>query len=157
GSVENHELLLLTLQEVADRKTRLTPANDSYVVTLAGSLVRNHRTGTGGAVGTSSSSLASAFSSGIHSSQRGRYQFHSPSSFIPAGSSTPLIRVASINTATARPTPSCLMSSALNVAKTAKTAIITAAALVTVDAVERMPRSTAWSVGMPWSTSSLTR
>ena len=62
-----------------------------------------------------------------------------------------------MSTATARPTPSCLMSSVRSEAKIAKTAIITAAALVTVDAVVRMPRSTAWSVGMPWSTSSLTR
>src|SRR5207244_1462206 len=47
---------------------------------------------------------------GIHSSQRGRYQFQSPpSSFIAAGSSTPRISVASINTATASPTPSCLI------------------------------------------------
>ena len=48
------------------------------------------------------------------------------------------------------------MSSVRYEAKIANTAIITAAALVTMDAVVRMPRSTAGSVGMPWSTSSLT-
>ena len=41
----------------------------------------------------------------------GRYQFHSPSSFIAAGSRTPRMRVASSRTATASPTPICLMSS----------------------------------------------
>src|SRR3954468_15618533 len=95
--------------------------------------VADQATGIAGASGPSSSGLGSAFTHGIHSSQRGRYQFQSPSSFIVAGSRTPLIRVASMNTATARPTPSCLMSNVRNEAKIAKTAIITAAALVTVD------------------------
>jgi hypothetical protein len=65
--------------------------------------------------------------------------------------------VASMNTATARPTPSCFMSSVESEAKIANTAIITTAALVTVDAVLRMPRSTASSVDTPRSTSSLIR
>ena len=72
-----------------------------------------------------------------------------PSSFIVAGSSTPRMIVASISTATARPTPICLMSSVESVAKIANTATITSAALVTVLAVVRMPRSTASSVDRP--------
>ena len=95
--------------------------------------------------------------SGSHSSQRGRYQFHLPSSFIVAGSRTPRITVASISTATASPAPICLMSSVLSVAKIAKTATITAAAAVTVLAVPAMPRDTASSVRVPRSTSSLMR
>ena len=47
---------------------------------------------------------------GSHSSQLGRYQFQSPSTFIDAGSSTPRTIVASISTATARPTPSSFRS-----------------------------------------------
>ncbi len=77
---------------------------------------------------------------GSQPSQRGRYQFQRPSSFIVAGSSTPRMIVASISTATARPTPICLMSSVLRQAKIANTATITAAAAVTVLAVEAMPR-----------------
>lgn len=57
--------------------------------------------------------------------------------------------VASIRTASASPTPSCFMSSVESPAKMPNTAIITAAAEVTVDAVLRMPRSTACSVGRP--------
>ena len=57
--------------------------------------------------------------------------------------------VASSSTATARPTPICLMSSVESVAKIANTATITSAALVTVLAVVRMPRSTASSVEQP--------
>lgn len=66
------------------------------------------------------------------------------------------MRVASSSTATASPTPICLMSSVRSEAKIANTATITAAALVTVDAVVRMPCATASSVGMPRSTSSST-
>jgi hypothetical protein len=62
--------------------------------------------------------------SGIDPSRRGRYEFPSPSSFIAAGSSTSLISVASISTATARPTPSWLTSSCRSEAKIANTAII---------------------------------
>jgi hypothetical protein len=74
-----------------------------------------------------------------------------------AGRSTPRMSVASIRTATARPTPSGFVSSDLSVAKTAKTATMTAAAAVTVEAVVRMPWATASSVRMPRSTSSLIR
>jgi hypothetical protein len=94
---------------------------------------------------------------GSHSSQFGRYQLRSPSNFIVAGSSTPLITVASIRIAAASPTPICLKSMKLRVAKIENTATITIAALVTVPAVEPMPRSIAFSVGMPRSTSSLIR
>jgi hypothetical protein len=83
-------------------------------------------------------------------SQLGRYQFRSPSNFIVAGSRTPLIGVASITIAAASPTPICLNSMKLSVAKMENTATITIAALVTVPAVEPMPRS----VGLPRSTSS---
>src|SRR5947208_1539092 len=76
---------------------------------------------------------------GSHSSDRGRYQFHLPSSFIDAGSRTARTIVASIRIATARPTPICLKSSALSVAKIANTATITIAALVTVPAVALIP------------------
>ena len=65
--------------------------------------------------------------------------------------------VASSSTATARPTPICLMSSVESVAKIANTATITIAALVTVLAVVRIPRSTACSVESPRSTSSRIR
>ena len=86
---------------------------------------------------------------GSHSSQLGRYQFQSPSSFIAAGSITPRMIVASIRTATARPSPSSLKSRKLSVTKTRKTPTITAAALVTVPAVVAMPCCTASSVLMP--------
>src|SRR5439155_11320214 len=43
-------------------------------------------------LGTSPPSFGSTVRRGIHSSQRGRYHFQSPSSFIAAGSSTPRIR-----------------------------------------------------------------
>ena len=44
---------------------------------------------------------------GSHSSQLGRYQFQSPSSFIVAGSSTERMIVASMSTATPKPKPDC--------------------------------------------------
>src|ERR687893_14409 len=69
---------------------------------------------------------------GSQLSPRGRYQLASPRSFIVAGSSIARTIVASIRIATARPTPICLKSSELRVAKIAKTATITTAALVTV-------------------------
>ena len=62
-------------------------------------------------------SPSSAGPFGSHSSQLGRYQFQSPSSFIAAGSSTPRTSVASISTAAARPTPNCFMSMNESVAK----------------------------------------
>ena len=53
--------------------------------------------------------------------------------------------VASIRTATASPTPSCLKMSSERVAKIANTAIITTAALVTTPAVVLIPCATASS------------
>jgi len=63
----------------------------------------------------------------------------------------PRMIVASIRTATARPSPSSLKSMKLSVTKTRKTPTITAAALVTVPAVVAMPCFTASSVVMPRS------
>src|SRR4029077_20499107 len=88
---------------------------------------------------------------GIHSSQRGRYQFQSPSNVIEAGSNTARTRVASISTATPRPTPSSLKKTSESVANTANTPIITTAALVTTPAVVLIPCETASSVDMPRS------
>ena len=65
--------------------------------------------------------------------------------------------VASSRTATAAPTPNCLMSSTERVAKSPKTPTITMAALVTTPAVLLMPAETASSVDMPPSRSSFTR
>ena len=72
---------------------------------------------------------------GATRSQRGRYQFHSPSSFIVAGRSTARTIVASIRIAVASPTPNCLNISIESVAKIENTATITTAALVTTPAV----------------------
>ena len=60
--------------------------------------------GTGGALRIGSGSVSTA-TRGSHSSQLGRYQFQSPSSFMLAGSKTPRMIVASIKTAAAKPTP----------------------------------------------------
>jgi hypothetical protein len=94
---------------------------------------------------------------GSQSSQRGRYQFQRPSSFIAAGSTTTRTIVASIRIAAASPTPSCLSSICESVAKTANTPTITRAALVTVPAVVLIACDTALSVGSPRSTPSRTR
>src|SRR5919106_2222755 len=72
--------------------------------------IADQATGTGGVRGTSSRAISSrGFGSparcGIHSSQRGRYQFQSPRSFIVAGRSTPRVKGASKETATGKPTP----------------------------------------------------
>src|SRR4029077_10435286 len=80
---------------------------------------------------------------GIHSSQLGRYQFQSPSSFIDAGSRMARTRVASISTATPSPTPSSLKKTSDRVANTAKTPTMTTAALVTTPAVVLIPCETA--------------
>ena len=88
---------------------------------------------------------------GSHSSQVGRYQFQSPSSFIAAGRRTARTIVASIRIAAASPTPNCLKISIESVAKTEKTQTITIAALVTTPAVDRIPCETASSVLMPRS------
>jgi hypothetical protein len=87
----------------------------------------------------------------------GRYQFQSPSSFIAAGSRTPRTIVASMSTATARPTPICLNSIMLSDPKIENTATITTAALVTTPAVCLMPCATALSVDRPRSTPSRIR
>ena len=74
-----------------------------------------------------------------------------------AGRSTARTMVASIRTATARPTPIILKSIMLRVAKIANTATMTRAALVTTLAVARMPWATASSVLIPDSWDSRTR
>ncbi len=82
---------------------------------------------------------ASRLTRGSQARPLGRYQFQSPSIFIVAGSRIPRITVASSRTATASPTPICLMSSVGSQAKIANTATITAAAAVTVPAVDADP------------------
>jgi hypothetical protein len=64
------------------------------------------------------------------SSQRGAHQFHRPAPPWPRQQHRRMI-VASMRMAAASPTPICFMSSVLSVAKTAKTATMTHAALVT--------------------------
>ena len=76
---------------------------------------------------------------GAHDSQCGKYQFHSPSSFIVAGRSTPRTIVASIITAVASPTPNCFIMISDMVPKMLKTKTMTTAALVTTPAVDLMP------------------
>src|SRR6266487_72185 len=112
--------------------------------------------GTGDVSWIGSGSVATA-TRGSHSSQLGRYQFQSPSSFMLAGSRTPRMIVASIRTAAAKPTPNCFNKSNDSVMKTEKTSTITIAALVTTPAVVLIPCSTASSVDMPWSTPSRMR
>ena len=75
----------------------------------------------------------------------------SPSSFIVAGRSTARTIVASIRTATARPMPISFRSMSGSVTKTAKTATITTAALVTTPAVDLIPCEIASSVERPRS------
>ena len=81
----------------------------------------------------------------------------SPSRVIAEGSSTARTTVASISTATARPTPSCLNSSSDNVPKMLNTPTMTAAALVTTPADDVTPRATASLVGRPESCASRIR
>src|SRR3954465_6014320 len=101
--------------------------------------------------------VASTSDSGIHRSQRGRYQFQSPSSFIVAGRSTPRMIVASMKMATARPTPICLVSMPLWRANSPKTATMMIAALVMVPAVVLMPWATASAELIPPFQASRTR
>ena len=96
-----------------------------------------------------SRSFDAALERGSHSSQRGRYQFQSPSNFIVAGSSTPRMIVASISTATARPTPICLMSSVAQRGEDREDGDHHGGGAGEIEAVVRMPRATASSVGMP--------
>ena len=86
---------------------------------------------------------------GSQSSQLGRYQFQSPSSFIVDGSSTARTIVASIRTAVASPTPICFKKRIESVAKIANTLTITMAALVTTPAVVLIPCPIASSVVGP--------
>ena len=74
-----------------------------------------------------------------------------------AGSSTPRTTVASMRIAVASPTPIGLRSCPVDRAKEANTATMTAAALVTTPAVERMPCAVAASVPIPPSTASRIR
>src|SRR4029079_9973556 len=90
-------------------------------------------------------------SRGSHWSHRGRYQFHSPSSFMLAGRSTARTIVASIRIATDTPTPTCLKNSIERVAKIENTSTITIAALVTTPAVRLMPFEIASSMLSPRS------
>src|SRR5262249_26966108 len=93
----------------------------------------------------------SSLSAGSHPSQRGRYQFQSPSRFIVAGSRTPRTSVASIRTAVASPTPNCFIMISDSVPKIENTNTITTAALVTTPAVGLIPWATASSVFIPLS------
>ena len=81
----------------------------------------------------------SMLSRGSHSSQRGRYQFQSPSSSIAAGTSTMRTSVASSSTATARPKPICWNITRSPLAKPANTATMISAAPVMMPAVEPTP------------------
>src|SRR5690242_11227120 len=92
-----------------------------------------------------------------HMRRPGSHQFHSPRSFMDAGSRTALTMVASIRIAEARPTPACLTSNWLRVPKIANTPTMTSAALVTTPAVRVTPYVTASSVVMPASTASRIR
>ncbi len=65
--------------------------------------------------------------------------------------------MASIRTATARPTPICFITCMDSVPKTANTPTMITAALVTTPAVLRMPWATAARVGRPRSYASLIR
>jgi hypothetical protein len=88
---------------------------------------------------------------GSHDSQRGRYQFRSPSRAITAGSRMPRTIVASSRTATASPMPTCFIEAIGIVANRANTATITTAALVIAPAVPAIPSATAWRVDSPRS------
>lgn len=74
-----------------------------------------------------------------------------------AGSSTLRMMVASTNTATARPSPSCWMNTNLRVTKTAKTTTMIDAALVIVPDVTEIPRAIAGRDASPRSRASLIR
>ena len=83
--------------------------------------------------------LASRSSVGSHSSQRGRYQFHSPSSFIMLGRTTDRMIVASARSATATPKPICWNMTRSPDAKPANTATMISAAPVMIPAVVLSP------------------
>jgi hypothetical protein len=75
-------------------------------------------------------------------SERGRYQFRSPSNAITAGSSTARTTVASSRTAAASPNPSSFNETSGIVRNSENTATITTAALVMTPAVRTMPSAT---------------
>ncbi len=110
-----------------------------------------------GAAGISGAGSDAGSSRGSHWSHEGRYQFHSPSSFIVAGRSTARTIVASIRIAAASPMPNCLKNSIERAAKIEKTKTITTAALVTTPAVRLIPFEIASSMVSPPSYSSLIR
>ena len=86
-----------------------------------------------------SSGSPSIVTRGIQSRKRGIHQFQSPSRVIDAGRRTLRISVASMNTATASPSPSCWMNANLRPTKTANTTTMIDAALVIMPAVTEMP------------------
>ena len=96
-------------------------------------------------------------SRGSHSSQRGRYQFQSPSSFIADGTISVRTSVASSSTATARPKPICWNITRPPLAKPANTATMISAAPVMMPAVLPMPAATAAVLSPLRSYSSLMR
>src|SRR5262249_13268270 len=83
---------------------------------------------------------------GSQLSQRGRYQFQSPSSFIALGRTTERMIVASIRSAAATPKPICWNMISSPLAKPAKTATMINAAPVMMRAVEATPKVTAPTV-----------
>ena len=96
-------------------------------------------------------------STGSQDSQRGSHQVRSPSTVSTDGSRTARTTVASSRIATARPTPSCLKVVIDSVAKTANTATMITAALVTTPAEILMPCATASRVDSPRSCASRIR
>ena len=76
---------------------------------------------------------------GSHSSQRGRYQFQSPSSSMAAGTMIVRTTVASMRTATARPKPICWNMTSSPLAMPPKTQTMMAAAPVMMPAVRPTP------------------
>ena len=90
-------------------------------------------------------------------SGRGAHQLRSPSSFISAGTSSARTIVASIRTATAAPTPSCLMKTICDVANAPSATTSSSAAAVTMRPVRWRPSATASSFVAPASRASLMR
>ena len=87
----------------------------------------------------------------------GAHQFQSPSSRISEGTSSARTIVASISTASAVPTPSCLMKMICEVAKAPIAITNSSAAKVTMRPVRSSPSATASSLGAPASWASLMR
>ena len=88
------------------RRIPLAPRFEGQAASAAGLMLPDdlpyRAADTGGAPRIGSGSVATA-TRGSHSSQLGRYQFQSPSSFMLAGSKTARMIVASIKTAAAKP------------------------------------------------------